>query len=67
MAWDYKSREELEGDGYSFQNTSRCRGANCKAEIDWWKTPKGKFIPLNPDTLEPHWSTCQDHKEFREE
>ena len=66
MAWNYNSREELEAAGYHFLNTSRCAGKDCGAEIDWWETPKGKKMPLDPDTLEPHWGTCVNAKEFRQ-
>jgi hypothetical protein len=63
--WNYSSTEELEADGYTFLNESRCRGAKCGAMIAWWQTPKGNRIPLDPDTLEPHFSTCPDRQEFK--
>lgn len=49
--------------GYVFENTGRCR--SCHAEIAWYRTPKGRMIPLNEGTLEPHWSTCPDAEKFR--
>ncbi len=65
MAWDYQSREELEAAGYRFLNTSRCAGKDCRAEIDWYETPKGKKMPLDPDTLETHWASCKNREMFR--
>lgn len=67
MTWNYQTPEELKAAGYAYQDSSRCRGARCRAEIEWWKTPRGKLIPLDPDTLQPHHSTCPDAKEFRNE
>ncbi len=66
MAWNYSSREELEAAGYRFVNTSRCYGQDCGAEIDWYETPKGRKMPLDPDTLEPHFGSCPNVKEFRQ-
>jgi hypothetical protein len=54
---------ELHAQGYRFNSTGRCRG--CQAEIEWWDTPRGKFIPLDPGTLEPHWATCPKADEFK--
>jgi hypothetical protein len=60
-----KTDDELAKAGYKYEGTSRCTGANCKAEIAWYRTPKGKHIPLNEGTLEPHWTTCADSEAFR--
>lgn len=54
---------ELKKQGYRFDNVSKCRG--CGAEIAWYETPKGKMIPLDEGTLEPHWSTCPNADSFR--
>lgn len=54
---------DLAAQGYQFENKGICRG--CHAEIEWWTTPKLRMIPLDPGTLEPHWATCQNAKEFR--
>jgi hypothetical protein len=51
--------------GYTYINTSRCKGTSCGAEIEWWRTPNGKKMPLDPVTFEPHWSTCPSQEEFR--
>jgi hypothetical protein len=61
----YGSREELEADGYRYSGSSRCNGTTCGAEIHWYITPHEKKLPLNPDTLEPHWTTCPNTEEFR--
>ena len=51
--------------GYKFAGRSKCRGENCGQEIAWYRTPQGKFIPLDEGTLEPHWATCPDRATFR--
>lgn len=42
-----------------------CRGPHCGREVEWWITANEKRCPLDPDTLEPHWATCPDAKQFR--
>lgn len=59
-----KTDTDLAAQGYEFENKARCKG--CQAEIEWWRTPKGKHIALDAGTLEPHWSTCPKAKDFRE-
>lgn len=58
-----KTDNDLVAQGYEFDNKSKCRG--CQADIEWWRTPKGKNIPLDAATLEVHWSTCPKAKDFR--
>jgi hypothetical protein len=42
---------------------SRCRG--CNGFIYWAITNAGKKMPLDVDTLEPHWGTCPVAKQFK--
>jgi hypothetical protein len=56
--------------GYKFKNESQCRG--CGAQIQWWKTPRGKSLPMDaPITkrddakLAPHLKTCPKAEGFR--
>ena len=65
-----KNCVELKNAGYVFDNDSTCRG--CGDEIEWWKTPMGKSIPMNPmdkgdSPAIAHWSTCSDAPAFRRE
>jgi len=58
--------EEMKQAGYVFDNDSHCRG--CGAKIEWWKTQKGKNMPMDVDqdgNCEPHWSSCPKAKDFR--
>lgn len=59
-----KTETELAEQGYTFEGTAKCRGENCGAEINWYKTPAGKRIPLDPD-LTPHFKTCPNAGSFR--
>ncbi len=54
---------DLVARGYTFEAKTKCRG--CNARIEFWLTPKGKHIPLNPGTMEPHWSSCPRARDFR--
>jgi hypothetical protein len=60
-----KTRKDLESAGYVFLNEAKCRG--CGAEIIWAKTARGKRMPFDRETLEPHWATCPQAKEFKGE
>lgn len=55
--------DELRGANYSFEGDATCKA--CHADIEWWKTPKGKKIPMNARTAIPHWSTCPNAEDFR--
>lgn len=62
--------DELKSAGYKFSDYGVCRG--CGEDVEWWTTPRGKNIPMNPmDTgtskAIPHWSTCSDAPLFRKE
>lgn len=57
------SESALLDSGYQFQKLGRCKG--CGRDIEWWWTPRGKHMPLDPGTLEPHWSTCPQADDFR--
>ena len=63
-----KTQDEMRSAGYIFENDAVCRG--CGEDIEWYTTPTGKKIPMNPmdkGTAEavPHWATCPDHSSFR--
>lgn len=60
-----KTEGELKAAGYQFLNSAKCTGPTCGADIEWWETPKGRRMPLDPGTMEPHWGTCPDHNFFR--
>ena len=60
-----KTEAELIAAGYTFEKQGRCQSPKCKAEIEWWRTPKGKAMPLDAGDLTPHWSTCPDAASFR--
>jgi hypothetical protein len=64
MDWP-KNDTTLKQAGYKFSGVGKCRNVVCGAEIEWWETPNGKKIPLDPGTMEPHWSTCPGADEFR--
>lgn len=59
-----KTDTGLKAQGYTYKSPGKCRGEDCGEEIEWWETPKGKMIPLDPGTMEPHWATCPNAKKF---
>jgi hypothetical protein len=61
-----RTEDELVKAGYEYENTRKCTGPTCGASIAWYRTPKGKRIPLDEGTLEPHWGSCPDADKFRE-
>lgn len=60
--------DEMKAAGYTFSNDATCRG--CGDDIEWWETPNGKKLPMNPMTsgsseAKAHWATCSDAPSFR--
>ena len=60
-----KGESELLAAGYKYEAAGRCKSTKCNREIAWYTTPKGRLIPLNKETLEPHFATCADVEHFR--
>jgi hypothetical protein len=63
-----KTFDEMKAAGYKFDNDAECRG--CGDAIEWWITPSGKKLPMNPMTSGSsesvaHWATCSDAPSFR--
>lgn len=70
--WFPKTRRELMLRGYVAGSGTHARCQACAASIEFWRTPTGKVIPMDPmPTLESpaiaHWSTCTDPKRFRKD
>jgi len=39
-------------------------------DIEWWKTPNGKLIPIDyrsDGKIIPHWQTCPDAADFKKD
>jgi|GEM_PF-2440437 len=58
-----KTWDELKDAGYEWLNDSECRG--CGEPIMWFRTPKGKSIPINSmsrgtDEAVAHWAAILD-------
>jgi hypothetical protein len=65
-----KTLDEMKAAGYKFDNYATCRG--CGDDLEWWITPTGKKIPMNPmdrglSDAVAHWSTCSEADSFRKE
>ena len=63
-----KTLDEMTQAGYKFLNHATCKG--CGDEIEWWETPTGKKIPMNPmergvSPSVAHWATCPEQDSFR--
>ena len=60
--------DDMKRSGYTFRNDAVCKG--CGEDIEWWITPEGKYIPMNPmprgvSDAKAHWSTCTEAASFR--
>lgn len=63
-----KTLEELTAAGYTFQQHKPCSGKTCTAMLEFWKTPRGKFMPFDVDdkgNVVAHWAACPDRDSFR--
>ena len=63
-----KTLNEMKAFNYRFDNYGTCKG--CGEDIEWYKTPSGKSIPMNPmergsSPATAHWSTCTEADSFR--
>ena len=59
-----KTEADLKSRGYVRTGLGTCRA--CGASIVWWRTPKQKNIPLDPD-FKAHWETCPHADKFRKQ
>jgi hypothetical protein len=48
---------------YKGEKVVPCR--SCGKDIFFVKTKKGKFLPVNRETLEAHFTDCPEAKEWR--
>lgn len=63
-----KTLEELKAAGYTFVEHRSCKGQTCTAQLEFWKTPKGKYMPFDVDptgNVKAHWADCPDSEAFR--
>jgi hypothetical protein len=65
-----ETREAMEDAGYKRGCYSRCRG--CKRPMEWWTTPTGKRIPMDPmdhpdSAAISHFATCPEAGRFKKE
>jgi hypothetical protein len=63
-----RTLDELKAAGYRFDNEATCRG--CGDDLEWWISPTGKKIPINPmsagtSLATAHWATCSESDSFR--
>jgi hypothetical protein len=66
-----KTQKDLEAAGYRFEQLDEqgwpiwfpCKG--CGARIVWAKTARGKRVPFDVATFDPHWANCPEAKQFR--
>ena len=60
-----RNEQDLTNLGYIREETVTCLSHMCGQKIVFFRTPRGKRIPLDADTLQPHWETCPDADKFR--
>jgi hypothetical protein len=63
-----KTMADMERQGYRRIEYSRCKG--CFDSIEWWQTPMGERIPMDPMAVRDsaaitHFSTCKQVDLFR--
>ena len=63
-----KTLDELKTAGYVFSNHATCRG--CGVDIEWWTSPKGSKIPMQPmdrgvSEATAHFGVCPEADSFR--
>lgn len=63
-----KDLDALKLAGYVFSNHAVCKG--CGSDIEWWTTPRGAKIPMNPmdrgsSPAEAHFRSCPEADSFR--
>lgn len=63
-----ETADEMKKQGYVFENDAVCKG--CSEEIEWWSTPRGRKMPMNPmlkgtAPAVPHWKDCTEAPLFR--
>lgn len=57
--WTFSNRSDLEAAGYKYDLSAICSGPwGCRKLIEWWITPNGMWIGLDPRTLQLHRKTC---------
>lgn len=63
-----RTRAEMETAGYSLNEYTRCKG--CMRLMEFWNTPDGKRIPMDPmdqpeSAATSHFATCPEAHRFR--
>lgn len=65
-----RTLKEMKEYGYKFSGDATCKG--CQEDIEFWETPRGKKIPMDPMPMEnsaaiAHWTTCENAPLFRDD
>jgi hypothetical protein len=63
-----KTLDELKAAGYRFEQHATCKGEDCKATVEWWRTPRGGKMPVDVDekgNVKSHFATCPNVNDFR--
>jgi len=60
-----KTAESWTARGYLFDRRGECEACGAKVEF-WWSPGRlRKLVPLDAVTLEAHWSSCPNAREFQ--
>jgi len=68
-----ETKTQANAQGYRFEREGWCRG--CEKRIWWYRTPKGKMMPVDPPANWPepakdwpfvaHFTTCEKANDFK--
>lgn len=57
------TRDGLREAGYNLEFTRACQA--CGKSLDFYRTPKGKLMPIETTSTLPHFANCPKAKHFR--
>jgi hypothetical protein len=57
--WNFHSEDDLVAAGYTRKGGGNCSALDCRIQVAWWITPRGKWMLIDAFSSKPHWMTCK--------